>query len=241
MREVKDLELHNISVLWISWPRQVRWEYVTPGVTLVNTIKGIGHLDRKDFLQHAMERKSAMCSSSRPNRCLMLSTFFPKTFSIDTRKGCTAWWKSVNEDVSSAWLIKPPDKFAGLGFQFVDIQKIKTRILMSSAGAQIDFNKCTDLLANNNNNDPPGNTEDTWQYGDLHNLPPDNATWVQQYIVNPLLSKNKYKNSIRSYMLILSVKPPLLLFHEGMVYRSLVNYMDWSNDTTWANGDGASK
>ena len=112
---------------------------------------------------------------------------------------------------------------------------------MSSAGAQIDFNKCTDLLANNNNNDPPGNIEDTWQYGDLHNLPPDNATWVQQYIVNPLLSKNKCKNSIRSYMLILSVKPPLLLFHEGMVYRSLVNYMDWSNDTTWANGDGASK
>lgn len=98
------------------------------------------------------------------------------------------------------------------------------------------------MLVNNHNNDASGITEGTtWQYGDIHNLPPDNATWVQQYIVNPLLSKNKYKNSIRSYMLILSVKPPLVLFHEGMVYRSLENYMDWSNDTTWANGNGASK
>jgi hypothetical protein len=123
---------------------------------------------------------------------------------------------------------------AGFGFEFVDIPKIKTKI--------VDFNKCTDMLVNNHNNDASGITEDTtWQYGDIHNLPPDNATWVQQYIVNPLLSKNKYKNSIRSYMLILSVKPPLVLFHEGMVYRSLENYMDWSNDTTWANGNGASK
>ena len=123
---------------------------------------------------------------------------------------------------------------AGFGFEFVDVPKIKTKV--------IDFNKCTDLLVNNHNNDASGITEDTtWQYGDIHNLPPDNATWVQQYIVNPLLSKNKYKNSIRSYMLILSVKPPLVLFHEGMVYRSLENYMDWSNDTTWANGNGASK
>ena len=117
MREVKDLEVHNISIVWISWPRQVRWEYVTPGVTLVNTIQGIAHLDRKDYLQRAMERKSAMCSLSQSlhvqHRCLVLSTFFPKTFSIDTRKGCISWWKAVNEDFSSAWLIKPPDKFAG--------------------------------------------------------------------------------------------------------------------------------
>ena len=116
------------------------------------------------------------------------------------------------------------DKFAGTGFKFIDVEEIRLN------DTPLDFDRCAELAGNLSTH-----TVDENMY-DIHVC--RTTQRVQQYIKNPILSKESTKNSLRSYMLILSVAPAVVLFHEGMVYRSLVEYADWQM-TDSGHGDGA--
>ena len=142
-REVMDPYIHRIFFTWVTWPRQAAsFEYFHPGLSIINSIEGIARLDRKDYMQHAIETYASTqsCANSDHPRsfCLKPETFFPPTYAINTYEGCKSWYQKSNDETSSVWLFKPPDKFAGTGFKFVKpIRKVE------NASGSVDFHDCS--------------------------------------------------------------------------------------------------
>jgi hypothetical protein len=231
LREVFDLGLEGIFFKWITWPRQVDFRLFREGRDLVNTIGGIAQLDRKDFMQSNMEAyaESGACRNLLPSgqaRCLRPVAFFPATYALSTERGCRAWARDAAERPQVDWLVKPPDTFAGDGLRFVDPGKASRVAAGASCEILMDPAAAVAAAATNPN------------HYDIYGLPPDNTTWVQEYIANPALS-NGTKHSLRSYALILSVEPLVVLYHEGMAYRSLVPYAPHAADRTWSQSPTA--
>lgn len=150
--------------------------------------------------------------------------FFPPTFELSNTKGCSDWLIATREYQSSDWLVKPPDNFAGVGLHFLSAQSVADAQIEQSCASLLD-----QRLAKHN--------ED---YVDHHGLPECNEIWVQLYISQPMLSLGKYKTSLRSYLLILSIKPALVLYIPGIVYKSLVEYTMYSDNRSWAHNGRAS-
>ena len=222
MREVYDISLQGISFKWVTWPRQADFGLFREGRDIVNTIEGIVQLDLKDLMQRNIEAfaVSDACQAlsgglySGRARCLRPAAFFPATYALNSERDCQAWAQDVAARPHIDWLVKPPDTFAGDGLRFVEPEEAARVVAGESCGHLVKGSAGLPT------------------YG-IHGLPADNQTWVQQYIANPALA-NGTKHSLRSYALILSVDPPLFLFHEGMAYRSLVPYARHAADRAWS-------
>ncbi len=224
--------LPNIYFKWVTWPRQIDWGLFQEGKHIVNGIENIFELDRKDYMQYNMFsywRNDQICNQSN-NICLNPSTFFPETFDISTKDGCEKWLSRIpdideKESDDQLWLIKPPNEFAGKGQILLKLEQHETNVAKRT-------NICDFYIKSSRLLQKTTRSDNDVQY-DIHGLQHDNSTWIQRYISKPGLSLGK-KFSIRTYVLILSVNPPIVLHHDGLVYRSLVDYKPYANSYNWS-------
>jgi len=163
-----------------------------------NHVPGTGSLCRKDLI--------ARCANNYTDRyrdkpqCFDGKKFFPRTLALENATECKEWFDYINSD---AYRIEKEKK------KIVYIRKIGIGMHQGEGVQPVDAEEEKKL-------------RDTYENGKLCG-----KVWksvlVQHYIENPLLIMG-HKFDFRIYMLIASVNPLIVYYHDGFLRVSLFEY-----------------
>jgi len=132
----------------------------------------------------------------------------PETYVIgDTVSECKRFFATVAKNPKTIWVAKEPGSAQGEGIRInPDVNKFKEKFLVDP-NADENHVECKQ---------PFNKTEEEFV--------------IQKYILNPLLLKKK-KMEIRTYWLIASLHPLIVLYHDGTVRLTTADYKndDWEN------------
>ena len=220
-REVLHSDFEGIDVLIRMWPRSIDWSKIyTDYRIIVNNVPGIEVLDRKSDMQQHLEHFDRHCKIN----CLNLEDFFLPTFDIASQSGCRSWVQSsialnpeTGEQERSVWLHKPPVAYGGIGL-----------VLVNSATMNVEAaEQCATVAAKLQPATVDQSSESSAAKIDLHGLPvPDVSPIVLQEYMTRVMKFRGCKFSIRHYVLILSVNPPVMLSHPGRITVCAEKYND---------------
>jgi len=172
---------------------------------MANHLPGHETLYRKDtFLESLASYHDQL--KSQPE-CLDPNSFFPKTYSLTDQNQCRAFFKAFNSPEYQA--LKEERKI-------VYFRKVGS----GAHGAD-------GVFAVNTQEEIYLNT--LYDHGELCGQIKDNNL-MQHYIYNPLLLNGR-KFDFRIFMLIASVNPFIVYYHDGMLRVSLTKYNPSGNDT----------
>jgi hypothetical protein len=241
-REVLHPHFDGIDVVIRMWPSSVNYTKVYQDRRmLVNNIPGIEVLDRKNDLERLLQQFTERCRHRNAQEiadgsCLDSDSFFLPTFDIATPAGCADWVRSsiVQNPATGlllrpAWLHKPPVAYSGAGLHLVNAAALGPLSVPAShtqdTGDPWDHalqkraaDQCASVLvelkAAGTNLLEPGERGSV----DIHGLPVPQMPEVvlQEYLTRVMKFRGR-KFSIRHFVLILSVNPPVMLGHPGRI------------------------
>ena len=232
-RRVFSYSLRGIDFVWVMWPWQFSWDNFVEGSHIVNYISGIEILDRKDLL--LMNLKDYLENRCEVD-CMPIFEIFPPTYDIASTNGCASWLAFLEATGRSTWLYKQPATFGADGLIFFqkkdyDVKySCDDKALCEALAEYYEHwhnldHKCKNILSNPYVNSSKANFSDI-VYGNMPEAPKE--AWVQQFVY-PCATMEKRKFTMRAFMLILSVSPSFVLFHDGQIYRAVdTQYVaDW--------------
>ena len=224
-RRVFSYSLKGIDYVWVMWPWQFSWDNFVEGTHIVNYISGTEVMDRKDLmfmnLKDYLENRCEM-------DCMPIFDVFPPTYDVASPDGCDSWLTFMYAANQSTWLYKQPATFGANGLVFLqkkdfDIEySCDDKALCEALPEYYQHwpvldQKCKNVLANQYVNSSKVNFSDI-VYGNMPEAPKE--AWLQQFI-HPSATMENRKVTIRAFMLILSVSPSFVLFHDGQIFRAV--------------------
>jgi hypothetical protein len=168
-------------------------------------IPGNGMLTRKD-LNVAMVNNYAKRYQDKP-KCFNKKMYFPYSYRLNNKTECTEFFEEINSKAYKKIREKEPIPFIlKKGFNAHRARGLAIFDLEKEKSVQALYNngkKCGQITA---------------------------PTVAQKYISNPLLLDKKNKFDFRIYMLIASVDPLVVYYHDGFLRVSLQTYDKNSKD-----------
>ena len=163
-----------------------------------NQVLGIATLYRKDTIASAATNYTYKYAD-RP-QCFDGNKFFPRTLALDNATECREWFNYIN---TKEYEEEKRQK------TIVFIRKISVGSHQGKGVQPVDEDEEKALIKEYGNGELCGHT--------------NKSVIVQRYIHNPLLVMN-HKFDFRIYMLIASVNPLIVYYHDGFLRVSLFEY-----------------
>eukprot|EP00331_Platyophrya_macrostoma_P002944 CAMPEP_0176429350 /NCGR_PEP_ID=MMETSP0127-20121128/13665_1 /TAXON_ID=938130 /ORGANISM="Platyophrya macrostoma, Strain WH" /LENGTH=432 /DNA_ID=CAMNT_0017811151 /DNA_START=262 /DNA_END=1560 /DNA_ORIENTATION=- len=172
---------------------------------MYNHIPGMGVIIRKDELVGAVNAYSDFYSH-KP-QCFSKKTFFPYAYRLYNKTECKQFFEEINGPEYEAMKKESPLNYI-----------IKLGYGAHRASGVFLFDEAEEKK-----------TRKDYKNGDLCGEV-KNPLLAQRYIDNPLLLDKHNKFDFRMYMLVASVDPLIVYYHDGFLRVSLETYDKYSND-----------
>lgn len=171
-----------------------------------NHIPGHGHLIRKDLLVTSANDYIKRYKEAKQEKCFSEGTYFPLSFRLYDEQECKAYFKFIETEKHKA-----DTKVSEVQF----VLKVGFGVHRGAGVYLVDTPTENRLKANYSN-------------GELCGKIPDNLV-TQKYIYNVMTiddvkNKGGYKFDFRIYMLVVSVDPLIVYYHDGFLRVSLFRY-----------------
>lgn len=171
-----------------------------------NHIPGHGHLIRKDLLVTSANDYIKRYKEAGQEKCFQEDTYFPVSFRLYDEEECKAYFKYIETDTH-----KEDAKISEVQF----VLKVGFGVHRGAGVYLVDFPTENRLKANYSN-------------GELCGKITDNLV-TQKYIydvmtIDDVKNKGGYKFDFRIYMLVVSVDPLIVYYHDGFLRVSLFRY-----------------
>lgn len=171
-----------------------------------NHIPGHGHLIRKDLLVTSANDYIKKYKKANEEKCFQEGTYFPLSFRLYDEQECKQYFNYIETDIH-----KKESKISQVQF----VLKVGFGVHRGAGVYLVDFDTEKRLKANYSNGDLCGQIQD--------NL------ITQKYIYDVMTiddekDKGGYKFDFRIYMLVVSIDPLIVYYHDGFLRVSLFRY-----------------
>ncbi|XP_075293525.1 inactive polyglycylase TTLL10 [Opisthocomus hoazin] len=207
-QRIYDNRREDYALKWCEIKCRETYYHFKEGEQLLYQIPNNGVLTSKIGLLCCLreqERVMKKISRSSNSKLLKMEEFFPQSFRLDLKDERNAFFELYKEE--QIWICKPSCSNQGRG-----IFLLKNPAAVNTLQAELHSTE-----------------EYRLSKKVLHKVP--QARIVQRYIHQPLLLEGK-KFDVRSYLLIACTAPYVLLFAQGYVRLTCVNYDAASDDLT---------